>query len=79
MSSKRKKLAKCRWHDAVKGYGFLSPQGGQKDIFVHYTNIMPDPDTGCQSLDAGENVSYEEVIDERTGKMQAIHVTPLDR
>ena len=79
MAQQKKKQGVCRWFDAVKGYGFIAPIGGQADIFVHFSNIA-----GCEgdyrSLDAGEKVEYNEEMTDRPGnKMQAVNVTSLDR
>ena len=46
---------KVKWFNAKKGYGFISIDG-DKDIFVHYNEIVGD---GFKSLDEGENVEFE--------------------
>jgi cold shock protein len=45
-----------RWFSKEKGYGFIEPDEGGEDIFVHYTGIAG---TGFRSLKEGERVSYE--------------------
>ncbi len=45
-----------KWFNEEKGYGFISPDGGGEDLFVHYTGIEG---TGFRSLTEGERVSYE--------------------
>jgi CspA family cold shock protein len=45
-----------KWFSSAKGFGFLLPDGGGKDIFIHYTGIMMD---GFKKLEAGEEVVYE--------------------
>ncbi len=45
-----------KWFNEEKGYGFISPDGGGEDLFVHYTGIEG---TGFRSLEEGERVSYE--------------------
>jgi CspA family cold shock protein len=76
---KRKKAGIVRWFDSIRGYGFIAPAGGQRDIFAHFSNICTDAGVPCQSLDSGERVTYEEVIDERTMKPQAVNIVPIDR
>jgi cold shock protein len=45
-----------KWFSEEKGYGFIEPEVGGEDIFVHYTGIVG---TGFRSLKEGERVSYE--------------------
>jgi CspA family cold shock protein len=44
-----------KWFSEEKGYGFISPDAGDEDIFVHYTDIVG---SGFRSLKEGERVSY---------------------
>ncbi len=60
-----------KWFSRSKGYGFISPDGeGQKDVFVHYSNIVGD---GFRNLDAGEKVTF--VIEDTPKGPQAVQVT----
>ena len=45
-----------KWFSEEKGYGFISPDDGSDDLFVHYSGI---DGSGFRSLDEGEKVSYE--------------------
>ena len=45
-----------KWFDDAKGYGFILPDGGGKDVFVHQTGILMD---GRRKLDDGEKVSFD--------------------
>ena len=45
-----------KWFDATKGFGFISPEDGSKDVFVHHSAIQG---TGYKSLEEGQRVSYE--------------------
>jgi CspA family cold shock protein len=45
-----------KWFNDAKGYGFISPEDGSKDIFVHHTAIQSD---GFRSLAEGQRVAYE--------------------
>jgi CspA family cold shock protein len=44
-----------KWFSEQKGYGFISPDAGDEDIFVHYTEIVG---SGFRSLKEGERVSF---------------------
>jgi CspA family cold shock protein len=45
-----------KWFSDEKGFGFITPDDGQKDLFVHYTGIESD---GYKSLPEGSKVTYE--------------------
>ncbi len=45
-----------KWFNEEKGYGFISPDEGGEDLFVHYSGIVGD---GFRSLDEGDKVTYE--------------------
>jgi CspA family cold shock protein len=47
-----------KWFNAMKDYGFIQPQGGGKDIFVHISAVER---AGLSSLNKGQVVQYEEV------------------
>ena len=59
-----------KWFDGEKGYGFISPDEGGEDVFVHHTGIAG---SGFKSLDEGEEVTYE-VAEGRRG-LQAQNVS----
>jgi CspA family cold shock protein len=44
-----------KWFDAHKGFGFITPDGGGPDVFVHHSVLPP----GIDSLDEGQQVEYE--------------------
>jgi cold shock protein len=46
-----------KWFNDAKGYGFIAPESGGKDLFVHHTNIAG---SGFKSLAEGAKVEYEE-------------------
>lgn len=48
-----------KWFDEDKGYGFVEPDDGGEDVFVHYSDIEGDDDFG--TLDEGERVGFEVV------------------
>jgi CspA family cold shock protein len=47
-----------KWFSAEKGYGFITPDEGGKDVFVHYSAIQAE---GYRSLNEGQKVEYEVV------------------
>ncbi len=56
-----------KWFDMKKGYGFIQPDDGGKDAFVHITAVQG---AGLASLDEGQQVEYE-LQEGRNGKMSA--------
>ena len=52
-----------KWFDGAKGFGFIAPDGGDKDIFVHHTEIVG---SGFKTLEQGERVEFE-VADQAKG------------
>lgn len=61
-----------KWFNNAKGWGFIVPEGGGDDIFVHYTAVTG---TGYKTLIAGQTVSYELARGERGA--HAINVAAL--
>ena len=45
-----------KWFNEAKGYGFITPEDGSKDLFVHFSNIQSD---GFKTLAEGATVNYE--------------------
>jgi len=62
-----------KWFNAEKGFGFIAPEDGGDDVFVHYSEIQS---SGYRSLDEGQKVTYEIVKDKRTGKSAADNLSP---
>jgi CspA family cold shock protein len=61
-----------KWFSAEKGYGFITPDEGGKDVFVHYSAIQAE---GYRSLNEGQKVEYE-VVQGQKGP-QAANVKPI--
>ena len=49
-----------KWFNSQKGYGFIQPQGGGKDVFVHISAVER---AGLSGLNEGQAIEYEEVSD----------------
>ena len=59
-------LGTVKWFNSQKGYGFIQPQNGGKDVFVHVSAVEK---SGLSSLNEGQVVEYEEVANK--GKTSA--------
>jgi CspA family cold shock protein len=57
-----------KWFNATKGYGFIQPDDGGKDVFVHVSAVER---AGLRDLTEGQKIAYEVVADKRTGKASA--------
>jgi cold shock protein len=57
-----------KWFNTQKGFGFIQPDDGNKDIFVHISAVEQ---AGLKSLKDGQKLSYELVTDKRTGRQSA--------
>jgi CspA family cold shock protein len=57
-----------KWFNSQKGFGFIQPENGDKDVFVHISAVER---AGLSGLNEGQKVSYEVVADKRTGKASA--------
>ena len=62
-------VGKVKWFNSRKGYGFITPENGEKDVFVHVTTLEK---SGLKYLDEGDSISFE--ISENEGKTQAINI-----
>jgi CspA family cold shock protein len=57
-----------KWFNDQKGFGFIQPDDGSKDVFVHISAVER---AGMRSLNEGQKISYDIVADRRTGKSSA--------
>jgi len=57
-----------KWFNGQKGFGFIQPDEGGADVFVHISAVQR---SGLNGLDEGQKVEYEIVQDSRTGKSAA--------
>ena len=61
-----------KWFDAGKGYGFIQRDSGEKDVFVHYSEVNRD---GYKTLEEGERVEFAVTQGEKG--LQAQNVDPI--
>ena len=57
-----------KWFNGQKGFGFIQPDDGGNDVFVHISAVER---AGMQSLHEGQKISFELERDNRSGKMSA--------
>ncbi len=57
-----------KWFNSQKGFGFIQPENGDKDIFVHISAVER---AGLGTLNEGQKVSFDIVADRRSGKSSA--------
>ena len=57
-----------KWFNNQKGFGFIQPEDGSKDVFVHISAVER---AGMGTLNEGQKVSYDLAADSRTGKSSA--------
>jgi len=57
-----------KWFNAQKGFGFIQPDSGGPDVFVHISAVER---AGMNGLKEGQKISYEIVTDRRNGKSSA--------
>ena len=62
-----------KWFNSTKGYGFIQPDDGSADVFVHISAVEK---AGLGNLAEGQKVSYA-LEKGRTGKMAAVNLKPL--
>jgi cold shock protein len=57
-----------KWFNSTKGFGFIQPDDGGSDVFVHISAVER---AGLRGLNDGQKIAYEMVRDKRSGKMSA--------
>jgi CspA family cold shock protein len=65
-------IGTVKWFNTQKGYGFIQPEDGSKDVFVHISAVER---AGMRSLQEGQRVNFELERDQRSGKMSACNLT----
>ena len=67
-------IGTVKWFNATKGFGFIQPEGGGTDVFVHISAVER---AGMQGLKDGQRLSYDEELDRKKGKTSASNLKPL--
>jgi CspA family cold shock protein len=72
---RRKSMATgtVKWFNSTKGFGFIQPDGGGADVFVHISAVQR---ANMDGLNEGQKIGYEIVKDNRTGKSSAGNLKP---
>jgi len=60
-----------KWFNATKGFGFIKPDNGGEDLFVHVSAVEQ---SGLRSLEEGQTVAYDIELDRRKGKTSAVNL-----
>ena len=63
-----------KWFDAQKGFGFIQPDDGSKDVFVHISAVER---SGLGGLNAGQKLAYEIEAGRQPGKSSAVNLKAL--
>jgi CspA family cold shock protein len=66
-------IGTVKWFNAQKGYGFIQPEGGSKDVFVHISAVER---AGMSGLNEGQRVKYE--LARQGGKESASNLSLAD-
>ncbi len=61
-------IGTVKWFNADKGFGFIQPNDGGADIFVHISAVQQ---AGLSSLNEGQKISFDAVKNSRSGKLAA--------
>ena len=63
-------IGTVNWFDATKGYGFIAPEGGDNDVFVHISAVQA---SGLDGLAEGDKLSFE-LEEQKNGKKSAVNL-----
>ena len=63
-----------KWFNVTKGYGFIEPENGSKDVFVHISAVQ---NSGMHNLKEGQRLSFDQEKDTKSNKISAINLKTL--
>ena len=64
-----------KWFNSTKGFGFIQPDNGGKDAFVHISAVER---AGLGHLVEGQKIQFDLMSDQRSGKMSAVNLKTVD-
>ncbi len=64
-----------KWFNATKGFGFIQPDDGGQDVFVHISAVER---AGLGTLSEGQKIQFDLMSDQRSGKMSAENLRAVD-
>ncbi|WP_029013709.1 cold-shock protein [Niveispirillum irakense] len=64
-------IGTVKWFNSTKGFGFIQPENGGSDVFVHISAVER---AGMSGLNEGQKISFEEERDPRRGKTSAVNL-----
>jgi CspA family cold shock protein len=67
-------IGTVKWFNSTKGFGFIQPEDGSADVFVHISAVER---SGIGNLKEGQKVSFDAVNDPRKGKTSAENLRPV--
>lgn len=65
-------IGTVKWFNTTKGFGFIMPEGGGKDVFVHITAVQS---AGLRGLDEGQRISFD--VTKERGKDAAVNIKAI--
>lgn len=68
-------IGTVKWYNSTKGYGFIQPEEGGADVFVHATAVER---AGMRGLVEGQKIEFEVQTDPRSRKSSAVNLTAAD-
>lgn len=66
------KTGTVKFFNSTKGFGFIAPEGGGDDVFVHITALQR---SGIDSLNEGDKVQFDTAVNQRSGKTAVENIT----
>jgi cold shock protein len=64
-------IGTVKWFNEAKGFGFIAPDDGTNDVFVHISAVQS---AGIQNLNEGDKVGYDLEVDKSRGKSSAVNL-----